>query len=96
VLTVLGFDDPFLAADAVPLALEHHPIGLEGFDQLLVDFMRRKGLALRDLSQLPSGSASCWSKWAAGPRRCPRTGRESGGRHHDLAGSPRGPHLHAG
>ena len=55
VLTVLGFDDPFLAADAVPLALEHHPIGLEGFDQLLVDFMRRKGLALRDLSQLPSG-----------------------------------------
>ena len=32
VLTVLGFDDPFLAADAVPLALEHKPIGLEGFD----------------------------------------------------------------
>ena len=55
VLTVLGFDDPFLAADAVPLALEHRPIGLEGFDQLLVDFMRRKGLALRDLSQLPEG-----------------------------------------
>ncbi len=55
VLTVLGFDDPFLAADAVPLALEHYPIGLEGFDQLLVDFMRRKGLALRDLSRLPAG-----------------------------------------
>jgi FAD/FMN-containing dehydrogenase/Fe-S oxidoreductase len=55
VLTVLGFDDPFLAADAVPLALEHRPIGLEGFDHLLVDFMRRKGLNLRDLSQLPGG-----------------------------------------
>ncbi len=55
VLTVLGFDDPFLAADAVPLALEHRPIGLEGFDQLLVDFMRRKGLALKDLAQLPGG-----------------------------------------
>ena len=41
VLTVLGFNDPFLAADAVPLALEHGPIGLEGFDHLLVDFMRR-------------------------------------------------------
>ena len=25
VLTVLGFADPFLAADAVPLALEHRP-----------------------------------------------------------------------
>jgi len=55
VLTVLGFADPFLAADAVPLALKHHPIGLEGFDHLLVDFMRRKGLNLRELSELPSG-----------------------------------------
>jgi FAD/FMN-containing dehydrogenase/Fe-S oxidoreductase len=57
ILTVLGFADPFLAADAVPLALEHGPIGLEGFDHLLVDFMRRKGLRLRDLSQLPSGTS---------------------------------------
>ncbi len=55
VLTVLGFSDPFLAADAVPLALEHRPIGLEGFDFLLIDFMRRKGLALRELDQLPPG-----------------------------------------
>ncbi len=54
-LTVLGFEDPFQAADAVPLALEHKPIGLEGFDHMLVDFMRRKGLALRDLAQLPPG-----------------------------------------
>jgi len=55
VLTVLGFEDGFLAADAVPLALEHRPIGLEGFDHLLVQFMRRKGLALRQLDLLPSG-----------------------------------------
>jgi FAD/FMN-containing dehydrogenase/Fe-S oxidoreductase len=55
VLTVLGFNDPFLSADAVPLALEHKPIGLEGFDFLLIDFMRRKGLALRELDQLPPG-----------------------------------------
>jgi FAD/FMN-containing dehydrogenase/Fe-S oxidoreductase len=55
VLTVLGFSDPFIAADAVPFALDHKPIGLEGFDFLLVDFMRRKGLALRDLDRLPDG-----------------------------------------
>jgi FAD/FMN-containing dehydrogenase/Fe-S oxidoreductase len=55
VLTVLGFSDAFIAADAVPLALEHKPIGLEGFDFMLVDFMRRKGLALRDLDRLPDG-----------------------------------------
>ena len=56
VLTVLGFEDGFLAADAVPATLEHKPIGLEGFDQLLVDFMRRKGLANKNLDQLPPGA----------------------------------------
>ena len=55
VLTVLGFDDAFAAADAVPLALEHGPIGLEGFDHLLVQYMRRKGLALSELDTLPPG-----------------------------------------
>jgi FAD/FMN-containing dehydrogenase/Fe-S oxidoreductase len=55
ILVVLGFPDGFLAADAVPNALEHHPIGLEGFDHLLVEFMRRKGLALKELDRLPAG-----------------------------------------
>ncbi len=55
VLTALGFPDAFLAADAVPLALEHGPIGLEGFDGLLLDFMRRKNLAVDDVSLLPPG-----------------------------------------
>ncbi len=53
VLTVLGFPDAFLAADAVPQVLEHGPIGLEGFDALLLEFMRRKGLSPRDLPLLP-------------------------------------------
>jgi FAD/FMN-containing dehydrogenase/Fe-S oxidoreductase len=71
VLTVLGFDDAFVAADAVPLALEHKPIGLEGFDHLLVEFMRRKGLALKDLNHLPPGTGfllvemGAWSPEAA-------------------------------
>ena len=56
VLTVLAFADPYLAADAVPLALEHKPIGLEGFDDMLVDFMRRKRLALKELDRLPRGA----------------------------------------
>ena len=55
VLTALGFGDAFLAADAVPQALEHGPIGLEGFDGLLLDFMRRKKLAVEDVSLLPEG-----------------------------------------
>ena len=55
VLTALAFDDRFLAADAVPRVLEFGPIGLEGFDGLLVDFMRRKGLAVEDVALLPPG-----------------------------------------
>jgi FAD/FMN-containing dehydrogenase/Fe-S oxidoreductase len=55
VLTVLAFDDPFVAADAVPRTLEHGPIGLEGFDGMLVDFMQRKQLAVKDVELLPPG-----------------------------------------
>ena len=55
VLTALAFDDAFLAADAVPRTLEFGPIGLEGFDGLLLDFMRRKHLAVDDVALLPPG-----------------------------------------
>ena len=55
VLTALAFPDAFSAADAVPQALEFGPIGLEGFDGLLLEFMRRKNLAVADVSLLPPG-----------------------------------------
>jgi FAD/FMN-containing dehydrogenase/Fe-S oxidoreductase len=55
VLTVLAFDDAFLAADVVPRVLEFGPIGLEGFDGLLVGYMLRKGLAVNDVKLLPEG-----------------------------------------
>jgi FAD/FMN-containing dehydrogenase len=54
-LVALGFDDAFIAADHVPAVLEFQPIGLEGFDGLLVDFMRAKNLVLDDLKLLPPG-----------------------------------------
>jgi Fe-S oxidoreductase len=55
VLTALAFSDAFLAADTVPRVLDFGPIGLEGFDGMLVDFMRRKGLAVHDVGLLPPG-----------------------------------------
>jgi FAD/FMN-containing dehydrogenase/Fe-S oxidoreductase len=51
----LGFPDPFVAADHVPLLLQHKPISLEGFDGMLVDFMLRKKLAVDDVVLLPPG-----------------------------------------
>jgi FAD/FMN-containing dehydrogenase/Fe-S oxidoreductase len=55
VLTALAFPDAFLAADAAPRVLKCNPIGLEGFDGLLLQFMRRKNLAVDDVSLLPPG-----------------------------------------
>ena len=54
-LVVFGFADAFIAADAVPFILEHKPIGLEGFDRLLIDSMRRKELQVDNIPLLPLG-----------------------------------------
>ncbi len=54
-LVVLGFRDAFVAADHVPQVLQFKPIGLEGFDGLLVDWMLRKNLVVDDVKLLPSG-----------------------------------------
>jgi Fe-S oxidoreductase/FAD/FMN-containing dehydrogenase len=55
-LVVVGFDDIFIAADNVPDMLRYKPIGLEGFDAMLIDFMRRKKLAEDDIELLPEGN----------------------------------------
>jgi FAD/FMN-containing dehydrogenase/Fe-S oxidoreductase len=52
-LVVVGFEDAFIAADHVPFVLGFHPIGLEGIDNVLTGFMRRKGLALDEITLLP-------------------------------------------
>ena len=54
-LVGLGFENIFVAADHVPQLLEHHLIGLEGIDSLLLDALRRKGKSLGDLDLLPEG-----------------------------------------
>jgi FAD/FMN-containing dehydrogenase/Fe-S oxidoreductase len=54
-LIALGFENAFIAADHVPEVLALKPIGLEGFDGLLVDFMLRKNLVVDDVKLLPAG-----------------------------------------
>ncbi len=56
VLAVIGFADVFTAADAVPEVLEFGPIGLEGIDGLLINFIREKHLHEEDLRTLPEGN----------------------------------------
>ena len=54
-LLVLGYPDIYTAGAACPGIMKHEPIGLEGFDDLLIQFMKKKGLNLNDLPLLPKG-----------------------------------------
>ncbi|MBZ9673656.1 FAD-binding and (Fe-S)-binding domain-containing protein [Mesorhizobium sp. ES1-3] len=57
VLAILGFEDVFAAADAVPEVLASKPIGLEGIDHLLIEFIREKHVHPEDARLLPEGRA---------------------------------------
>jgi FAD/FMN-containing dehydrogenase/Fe-S oxidoreductase len=55
-LVLLGYDAPWTAADHVPEIMEFDPIGLETFDQRLVDNELKKGFK-RHPELLPGGQA---------------------------------------
>src|SRR5689334_18908413 len=55
VLLVLGYPDVYHACDHTMDILAHHPIGLEGFDEHLVNDMRRKGMDQANVALLPEG-----------------------------------------
>ncbi len=55
VLLVIGWPDVYVCADHVPQIMEHGPIGLEGFDDIIVNASRRKGVNLEGLALLPEG-----------------------------------------
>ncbi len=54
-LVVVAYRDVYEAADAVPALLRHGPIGLEGFDDVLIGQMRRARLHEENLRLLPPG-----------------------------------------
>jgi FAD/FMN-containing dehydrogenase/Fe-S oxidoreductase len=55
VLLVVAYPDIYQCADHIPEILTHKPIGLEGFDDLLVYYERVKGINSEGLSLLPQG-----------------------------------------
>ncbi|HTV64738.1 MAG TPA: FAD-binding and (Fe-S)-binding domain-containing protein, partial [Bryocella sp.] len=55
VLVVVAYPDIYQCADHIPEILESKPIGLEGFDDLLVYYERTKGINTEGLSLLPEG-----------------------------------------
>jgi FAD/FMN-containing dehydrogenase/Fe-S oxidoreductase len=55
VLLVAAYPDIYQCADHVPEIMAHKPIGLEGFDDLLVSYTRMKGINFEGLTLLPEG-----------------------------------------
>jgi len=55
VLLVVAYPDIYQCADHVPEIMAHKPIGLEGFDDLLVYYTRTKGMNSEGLALLPEG-----------------------------------------
>ena len=56
VLLVAAYPDVYQCADHVPEIMAHKPIGLEGFDDLLVGYTRIKGINSEGLALLPEGA----------------------------------------
>ncbi len=54
-LLVVAYPDIYQCADHVPEIMTHKPIGLEGFDDLLVGYTRAKGINSEGLDLLPEG-----------------------------------------
>ncbi|HEY4187431.1 MAG TPA: FAD-linked oxidase C-terminal domain-containing protein [Polyangia bacterium] len=54
-LLVLGYPDVYAAADHVVEIVEHKPVGLEGIDDELIGYMKKKGMHPDDVKMLPEG-----------------------------------------
>jgi len=68
-LLVLGYPDVFQAADHVTEVMAHGPVGLEGIDGLLVNYMEIKGLHVRDLRLLPEGGGWLLVEFGGGDKQ---------------------------
>ncbi len=66
VLLVISYADIYQCADRVPEILAHKPIGLEGIDDLLVEYTRRKGINSEGLALLPEGGGWLLAEFGAG------------------------------
>jgi FAD/FMN-containing dehydrogenase/Fe-S oxidoreductase len=69
VLLIVAYPDIYQCADHVPEIMEHKPIGLEGFDDLLVGYTRKKGINSEGLALLPEGAGWLMVEFGASIKR---------------------------
>nr|WP_232451775.1 FAD-binding and (Fe-S)-binding domain-containing protein [Burkholderia ubonensis] len=68
VLLVLGFESIFDAADCVPDLLPLGPIAMEGLDTGIIGGLKKLGLKLDDIAELPAGNAWLMIEFGASER----------------------------
>ena len=56
-LLVLGYPDVYQAGDDVVAVMQQRPIALEGLDERLLGFVKKKGAEVENLRHLPDGNA---------------------------------------
>ncbi|HEY1678157.1 MAG TPA: FAD-linked oxidase C-terminal domain-containing protein [Candidatus Sulfotelmatobacter sp.] len=91
VLLVIGYPDIYQCADRIPEILEHKPIGLEGFDDLLVYYERTKGINTEGLALLPAGAG--WLMVEFGAQTLPGAEMQAQGLIDALRRSPTPPNI---
>nr|WP_175108976.1 FAD-binding and (Fe-S)-binding domain-containing protein [Paraburkholderia solisilvae] len=57
VLLVVGFDNIYVAADAVPHFMRFRPIAIEGLDRVMIRGLQARGLKAEEIALLPPGDA---------------------------------------
>jgi FAD/FMN-containing dehydrogenase/Fe-S oxidoreductase len=91
VLLVVAYPDIYQCADHVPEIMAHKPIGLEGFDDLLVGYTRQKGINSEGLALLPEGGG--WLMVEFGAQTAREAESQARALMHTLARSPRPPNV---
>jgi FAD/FMN-containing dehydrogenase/Fe-S oxidoreductase len=91
VLLVIAYSDIYECADHVPEVLDHKPIGLEGVDNLLVEYTRRKGINSEGLALLPEGGG--WLLAEFGANTAPEAEAQARSLMAQLARSPNPPQM---
>jgi Fe-S oxidoreductase len=65
-LLLIAYPDIYQCADHVPDVMAHKPIGLEGVDDLLVEYTRRMGINSEGLALMPEGGGWLFAEFGAG------------------------------
>jgi FAD/FMN-containing dehydrogenase/Fe-S oxidoreductase len=91
VLLVVAYPDIYQCADHVPEIMEYKPIGLEGFDDLLVGYTRAKGINSEGLALLPEGGG--WLMVEFGAETSPEAESQARRLMHALTRNGHPPHM---